>query len=376
MQLKKSVFTSLRSAPIVTMTAGLIILTVGCASTGQKSGSPSESDAPPPPLVYEGEQDWFRNVRALTDSSMGIHRAGEAYFSADGKRVCFQAYPDGKDAYQIYVINSDGTGLKMVSTGQGATTCAYFHPDGKRMLFGSNHLDQRPPIMPEEIRKIAEKAQKPDYVWPFPPGMDVFEYTFATGKLERLISTDGYDAEASYSPDGKRLIFTSMRDDDQEIYVSDADGTNAHRITNVKGYDGGPFFSPGGDRIVYRSDRVGNGNLQIYTNNLEGTDEKMLTPDPDILHWCPFWHPSGKWLIFTRADHRGRPNYDLYLLRDDGSEVHRITRDPRFDGLPVFSPDGKKLMWTSKRGDGDTPHIFIADFIGVTPAGKLTFDPQ
>lgn len=367
---------SLLSTLLVGLPVCLLSMTAGCAASGQKNASAAPIDAPNQPLVYSGEQDWFQNVRALTNASMGIRRAGEAYFSADGKRVCFQAYPDGKDAYQIYVINVDGTGLKMVSTGQGATTCAYFHPDGKRMLFASNHLDQRPPIIPEEIKKVAAAAGKPDYVWPFPPGMDIFEYTFATGKLERLISTDGYDAEASYSADGRRLIFTSMRDGDQEIYISDPDGANARRITDIKGYDGGPFFSPDGRRIVYRSDRFGNSNLQIYVNNIQGTDEKAITHDPEILHWCPYWHPSGKWLVFTRADHRGRPNYDLYLLRDDGSEVHRITRDPKFDGLPVFSPDGKKLMWTSKRGDGDTPHIFIADFIGVAPDGKLTFDPQ
>lgn len=323
-----------------------------------------------------GEERWFRNIRQLTTHDMGLDRAGEAYFSHDANRVCFQAYPAGEKDYQIYVINVDGSGLHMVSTGKGATTCAFFHPDGKKMLFASNHLDMRPPVMPEEVRKAADKATKSDYVWPFPPGMDIFEYEFESKSLRRITDAEGYDAEGSYAPDGRQIIFTSMRDGDQEIYIMNADGSSPRRITSVKGYDGGPFFSPDGNRIVYRSDRVGDGNMQIFVNTLDGKNEKALT-DREMLHWCPFWHPSGKWLIYTRADHRGRPNYDLYLLRDDGSESIRVTTDERFDGLPVFSPDGKTLMWTSKRGLSPDAgaQVFLADFIGLTPDGKLVDPP-
>lgn len=325
--------------------------------------SAQDRDAP-------GEQAWIKNVRQLTNEAMGLSKAGEAYFSADGKRICFQAFPKGKDDYQIYVMNLDGSGLKMVSTGQGATTCAYFHPTGRTLLFASNHLDQRPAVMPEAIRKKIEASGQSRYTWPFPPGMDMFEYDFSTEKLRRLTNAEGYDAEGSYSPDGRLIVFTSMRDGDQEVYISDADGKNERRITRVKGYDGGPFFSPDGKRIVYRSDRDGNGKMQIFTNNLEGTAEKAIT-GKDVLHWCPFWHPSGKWLIFTRADHRGRPNYDLYLLRDDGSRTLRVTTDTAFDGLPVFSPDGRQLMWTSKRGGLEGAQVFLADFVGLSPTGEL-----
>lgn len=332
------------------------------------------------------EGRWLKDIRQLTFDKMGLEKAGEAYFSFDGKRICFQAVPvaqnpDDSREYQIYVMPIDGDKPEMVSTGKGATTCAFFHPDGKRMLFGANHLDPRPVATPEEVKAAAERAGARNYQWSFFPGMDIFVYTFETKKMEQLIDWPGYDAEASWSADGKKLVFTSMKEGDQEIYVADADGKNAKRITNSKGYDGGPFFSADGKRIVYRSDRFNNGNLQIYVNNLEGTDERALTADKDVLHWCPYWHPSGNWLIFTRAVHgeKERPNYDLYLLPVPNEKVDpaaneakaiRLTTDPAFDGLPVFSADGKKVMWTSKRGGLSGAQVFIADFAGWAGESK------
>lgn len=319
------------------------------------------------------EAKFIRNIRQLTFENQGLDRAGEAYFSADGKRICFQAYPQGKTEYQIYVMNLDGTDLKMVSTGSGATTCSYFHPDGKRMIFASNHHDQRPPVAPEFEQQAAENNTNSRYKWDVHPGMDLWEYTFATGQLKRITDSEGYDAEGAYSPDGKAIVFCSMRDGDREIYIADADGGNPRRITRAKGYDGGPFFSADGQRVVYRSDRVGDGNMQIFVNNLEGTAEEALTGN-EQLHWCPFWHPSSKWMIYTRADHGTpdkpqRPNYDLYLLSDDGKQEIRVTDDESFDGLPVFSPDGKHLMWTARRGGLASPQIFIAEFAGLPAEG-------
>jgi Tol biopolymer transport system component len=300
---------------------------------------------------------------------MGFDKAGEAYFSADGSLICFQATPKGQKDYQIYVASADGSNVRMVSTGSGATTCAYFHPDGKRLLFASNHLDPRPVETPPEVKEAVQQAGQRSYQWTFYPGMDLFECTLADGKLRQLTNAPGYDAEGSYSPDGNLIVFSSMRDGDQEVYICNQDGSSPRRITNVRGYDGGPFFSPDGRRIVYRSDRRGDGNMQIFTNSIDGNDERPITGD-HVLHWCPYWHPSGRWLIFTRAEHRGRPNYDLYMLRDDGSECLRVTSDPAFDGLPVFSPDGRRLMWTSKRGGLDGAQVFVADFVGLTPAGE------
>jgi TolB protein len=211
-------------------------------------------------------------------------------------------------------------------------------------------------------------------VWKYYPGMEIYEYTFATGALRNLTKSEGYDAEASYSPDGKLIVFSSFRDGQQKIYICDADGGNARRISNGPG-DGGPFFSPDGQRVIYRGDRAGNGNMQVYTNNLEGTDEKQLTKEDGASHWCPYFHPSGKWIAYTLIQSRGGPpRFDVYVMRADGSDVRRVTSQGEWNGLPVFSPDGKRLAWTSKRDKADTPQIFVADFVGITPEGELRAD--
>lgn len=331
-----------------------------------------------PTLNTAFEARWFRNVRQITNAGMGLTKAGEAYFSPDARRICFQAVPAGGEEYQIYVMNLDGGGLRRLSSGAGATTCAYFHPDGKRVLFASNHLDPRPATPPPGAS--SQPARGGRYAWPFFPGMDLFECDLETGTLKQLTQSEGYDAEGSYSPDGRFIVFSSFRDGDQEIYICDSDGGNPRRVTHAKGYDGGPFFSPDGRRIVYRSDRQMDDNLQIFVADvsglLEGTatqvNETSLT-DNKSLHWCPYWHPSGNWLIYTLGRHYEdrRPTYDLVLLSADGRESHPWTDDPAFDGLPVFSPDGSKLMWTSRRGGLESPHVFLADVVGLSRSGAI-----
>lgn len=332
---------------------------------------PASRDPAGPALLSEYESRWFTNVRQLTSVELGLTRAGEAYFSPDGRLICFQAYPAGADQYQIYIMNVDGSGLRMISTGKGATTCAFYHPDGQRVIFASNHLDPRP-VGPPATQATGGKRS---YSWSFFPGMDIFEYTLATGQLRQLTDSPGYDAECSYSPDGRHIVFTSTRAGDQDIWICDADGRNPRRVVKEKGYDGGPFYSPDGKRIVYRSDRLGDETMQIFVNNTAGTAERALT-DHKTLHWCPYWHPSGKWLIYTRGDHGGGPpKYDLYLISDDGEQALQVTDDPAFDGLPAFSADGQRLMWTSKRGGLSSPQIFIADVVGITPDGTVKAAP-
>lgn len=301
------------------------------------------------------------NITQLTSQKMGLLNAGEAYFSPNMKTIIFQATPKGASDYQIYTMNLASRKIKMVSTGKGACTCGFFRPDGKKIIFASSHL--RPADKPAK-----DKDDSQGYQWFFDEHMDIFEADLNGSNLLRLTSTPGYDAEGSYSPDGRRIVFTSKRDGDLEIYVMNADGSSPRRITHGKGYDGGPFFSTDGQSILYRGDRRSDNkmNLQLRIVGADGTSDRAITDNP-IFNWCPYWHPSGKSFIFTQVNHEAwsqheRPNYDLFMMTVAGKQQTRITFDPAFDGLPVFSPDGKKLMWTSKRGGLDESQVFIADF--------------
>ena len=309
---------------------------------------------------HEEEALYLSDIEQLTSQKMGLHNAGEAYFSPDARTIIFQATPAGREDYQIYTLDLETRRMKRVSTGRGACTCASFHPNGRKIIFASTHLDP-------DADQPRSRQDSSDYKWFFHEHMDIFEADPDGSNLRRLTFTTGYDAEGSYSPDGKRIVFTSQRDGDLEIYVMDADGQNQRRLTYGKGYDGGPFFSPDLKTILYRGDRRNDGkmNLQLRLIDAQGRNDRAIT-DNAVFNWCPYWHPSGKCLIFTQVDHEAwskghRPNYDLFIAPVNGHNPKRITFDPAFDGLPVFSPDGMKLMWTSKRGGLTEPQIFIAD---------------
>jgi Tol biopolymer transport system component len=314
----------------------------------------------------------LRNVRQAT---FGFARAGEGYFRPDGRAIIFQAVPNiapsifhsaapNENDYQIYTgdLTVDVTPLR-VSTGKGQCTCAFYHPDGKSILFASTHLNPTPTGPKGPAYSRTER-----YKWEFPTGMDIFRANLDGSNLVRLTDAPGYDAEGSYSPDGKQIVFTSFRDGDGEIYIMDADGKNARRITHAKGYDGGPFFSPDGKRIVYRSDRKDNDLLQIYINNVEGTDERALTSN-EFVNWGPYFHPDNRHMIYATSRH-GHQNYELYVMDLESGSEERVTYHEGFDGLPVFSPDGKRLMWTSSGRPADRKsQLFIADFL-MAPAAR------
>jgi Tol biopolymer transport system component len=331
--------------------------------TGAPSGAPTLS----PEEVARLEATHLANIRQVTT---GLARAGEGYFSPDGRSIIFQAVPHvpptifhhpqpDEDGYQIFLgpLKEDAP-LKMVSTGKGRCTCPFFHPGGGSILFASTHLSPSTDAEPPKGPAYSRTAR---YRWEFPESMDIFSGDLDGKNLKRLTVTTGYDAEASYSPDGSQIVFTSFRDGDGEIYIMDSNGKNARRITSAKGYDGGPFFSPDGRRIIYRSDRKGNDLLQIYVNNTEGTAERALTRN-EFVNWGPFWHPDGTHIIYATSKH-GHSNYELYLMNVDTGAEERVTYHDGFDGLPVFSPDGKRLMWTSSGRTADRKsQLFIADF--------------
>lgn len=312
----------------------------------------------------------LRNVRQLT---FGGENA-EAYFSFDETKLIFQATVDTFKCDQIFIMNIDGSEKKLVSTGKGRTTCAYFLPGDTAILYSStHHIDEKCPPKPDYSR---------GYVWAL-YDYDIFIAKPDGSNLRQLTDTPGYDAEATVSPKGDKIVFTSVRDGDLEIYTMDIDGKNVKRLTFEKGYDGGAFFSWDGKKIVYRAyhptepDEIADyemllkegyikpTKLQIYIMDADGKNKRQITNN-DAANFAPFFHPDGKRIIFSSnmADPKGR-EFDLYMINIETGEIERITYTPEFDGFPMFTRDGKKLVWASNRNNkkpGET-NIFIADWI-------------
>lgn len=326
--------------------------------------------AAPPETDREAEAKFLSEPKQVT---FGLPRAGEGYFSPDGETIVYQAYPIGYPFYQIYLQPLDERTPRLLSTGRGRTTCAYFHPDGTKLIFASAHTD--PAIDKTELaaREEAAKGGRRRYQWDFDPYMDIYEIQLDGTGMRRLTDAPGYDAEGSYSPDGKSIVFTSSRDGDADLYIMDADGGNVRQLTNQPGYDGGPFFSPCGRWVIFRSDRQKEHMLQLFAISVDGKTEVQLTDNLDQVNWCPYFHPSGKYLIWSGADYSKGPmsaHFNLFTMEieaDDtsfrGGKIQQVTSSTAADVLPVFSPDGKKLMWTSTRGEDGSSQLWIADWL-------------
>lgn len=316
------------------------------------------------------ESKHLKNIRQLTQDFV---RAGEGYFSPDQKQIIFQAEEKGDNPfYQIFIMDLDGGKFRRVSPGVGKTTCAYFHPTDKKVIFASSHLDpdaKKHYAVERDLREQERKTKKRRrYVWDFDPHMAIFEADPDSLKLKKLTDAEGYNAEGSYSADGKHIVFCSNRTGPKnlELFIMDADGKNVRQLTKAPGcYNGGPFFSPDGKRVIFRSDRKKKDHLQLYVINADGTGEKALTDDLDWVFWAPYWHKDGRHIVYTGANHNvpGRPNYDLWWMNIDTGKKVRLTHSSAADVLPVFSPDGQKLMWTSTRAADRSSQLFLADFL-------------
>lgn len=300
------------------------------------------------------EGRYIQNITQLTFDG----KNGEAYFSPDGERVIFQSIRGDYPFYQIYSMAADGSDLKLVSTGKGKTTCAFYNPKGKKIIYASTHLDKG--LADKEAKERAGEGGK-KYSWDFDEFMDIFEANPDGSELKRLTKAKGYDAEGSYSPDGKKICFTSNRSGDLEIYVMNADGKKTKRLTFDPGYDGGPFFSTDGKKIIYRHFPPESRAAQLRTVNADGSSEapEPFSPD-DTMHWAPFPHPDGERVVYTKTI-GGFRNFEIFLTGLNGEGDTRLTYHEDFDGLPAFSPDGRKLMWTSIRGT-ERSQMFVADF--------------
>jgi Tol biopolymer transport system component len=321
-------------------------------------------------------EDWktseaahLKNIKQVTD---GFVRAGEGYFSPDGKKIIFQAEEKdtGNPFYQIFIMDLDTGKFRRLSPGTGRTTCSYFRPDGKKVIFASSHSDPDVKAHQEAEYKQREDDRKKGvhrrYAWDFDPHMKIYESNLDGTELKCLTpDAKVYTAEGSYSADGKKIVFTSGISGDTNLFIMNADGTEQKQLTKgIKCYNGGPFFSPDGTKVTFRADRKEKDRLQLYVINADGTGEKALTTNEKWVYWAPFWYQDGKHIIYTAADHSNelvRPNYDLYWMNLENGKTTRITYAPGADVLPVFSHDYKKVMWTSSRGGPS--QLYIADFI-------------
>lgn len=327
------------------------------------------------------EERHFRNLRQLT---FGGDNA-EAYWSFNSKMVSFQSNNKkwGLSCDQVFYMAteenalSDGKKPPLISTGLGRTTCSFFLPGDKTILYASTHLGGKE-CPPEPERKPGGK-----YLWPIYDSYDIFVSDLNGKILKQLTNTPGYDAEATVSPKKDKIVFTSTRNGDLDLYVMDMDGRNVKQITNELGYDGGAFFSPDGKKIVFRASRfkteeqkkeyldylkqglVAPTAMEIFVCNADGTGLKQIT-NLGKANWAPFYHPGGKKIIFS-SNHKGTRGFEfnLYMINEDGAGLEQITYDKVFDSFPMFSPDGKKIIFSSNRNNGGTrdTNLFIAEWI-------------
>ena len=332
----------------------------------------SQSSTPVPVAVEpEPGERHLRNIRQLT---FGGNNA-EAYFSPSGEQLIFQRQENTETGCdQQYVMNVDGSGLRRVSNGLGRTTCGYFYDGGRRILYSSTFEDS--PACPPPV----DRSQ--GYVWPLGQ-FEIYSAKPDGSDLRRLTTNEAYDAEATVSPDGKRVVFTSTRDGDIELYSMNVDGSDVRRVTNRVGYDGGAFFSPDGRTLVWRAmypetaadtadyqrllaqRLVRPSRLELWVADADGGNARQVTR-LGAASFAPFFHPDGQRIIFAsnQPNPRNR-NFDLYLVAVDGSGLERVTTSDVFDGFPMFSPDGKRLVFASNRNaarEGET-NIFIADWV-------------
>ncbi len=314
-------------------------------------------------------------LRAIRQLTFGGQNA-EAYFSRSGQQLIFQRQESDSGCDQQFVVDVDGSNLRRVSSGKGRTTCGYFFDNDRRIFYASTeHAGEGCPPRPDYSR---------GYVWA------LYDYDIyladAGGRGEgarRITTNPRYDAEGTLSPDGKTIVFTSLRDGDLDIYTMRVDGTDLKRLTTTLGYDGGPFFSPDGKQIVYRAwhpqtasdsadyrglleqNLVRPVRMEIWVMDADGSHQRQVT-NLGGANFAPYFHPDGRRIIFASNHKNPRSrNFDLYLVNTDGSGLEQVTTSGEFDAFPMFSPDGRKLVWASNRHSktqGET-NIFIADWI-------------
>ncbi len=322
------------------------------------------------PLLLAAEQArYLTNIRQLTHGGQNA----EAYWSPDGKRIIFQSTRDKLECDQIFIMNSDGSGQRMVSTGKGRTTCGYFLPDSRHFVYASTHEggDACPPS-PDRSK---------GYVWAVYPSYDIYLASDDGKIVKKLTEAPGYDAEATINWKTKKIVYTSLASGDLDMWTMDLDGSGKKQITRARGYDGGAFFSRDGKRLIWRANHPTEDSLERYTSLLKdnlttpmkmeifiadagGNNSRQLTRF-GCASFAPTFTPDGRKIIFASNKHEcdGR-KFELYLMNSDGTGVEQITTLGGFASFPEFSPDGAKLIFSSDK-DAKSRYefnIFIADW--------------
>ncbi len=358
--------------------AGAVSLFSACSSPAPKQEETKVDTDSVVSLIYPNEKH-FASLKQLT---FGGDNA-EAYFSFDNKKVSFQSNNkawglqcDQIFSFELATADMQNTRPQMISTGKGRTTCSFFMPGDTTILYASTHLGG------DACPADPERKKGDPYLWGIYPSYDIFVADLQGNIVKQLTTTPGYDAEATVSPKGDKIVFTSTRDGDLDLYTMDIDGSNVKRITSELGYDGGAFFSPDGSKLVFRASRpkteqektdyknllskglVAPTNMEIYVCNVDGSDMKQVTSLGQA-NWAPYFHPSGEKIIFSsnHESERGFP-FHLYLINIDGTGLERVTADDGFDAFPMFSFDGKYLIFSSNRNNGGTrdTNLFIAEW--------------
>jgi len=361
---------STMKAVIVIVNIALICILVSNFSTNKPFAESCFSVPSSDTMVFAGEKH-LKNLRMLTNGGENA----EAYLSFDDQKLIFQSTAGGLKCDQIFTMDIDGSRKQMVSTGKGRTTCSYYLPGDKKILYASTHASYDSCPAPPDRSK--------GYVWKLYDEFEIYTADADGKNLRQITFNKKYDAEATVSPKGDKIVFTSMRDSDPELYVMDIDGKNQKRLTFEKGYDGGAFFSQDGKKIVFRASRlksakdstdyhdlIQNGyvrptTLEIFVMDADGKNITQVT-HLGKASFAPFFHPDGKRIIFSsNVNAKDGRNFDLYMVNVDGSGLEQITFNETFDGFPMFTRDGKKLVFASNRFGripGET-NIFTADWV-------------
>ncbi|MDA9835609.1 hypothetical protein N9C00_01495 [Flavobacteriales bacterium] len=362
-------------------------LTIGCSESPSNphsnphsgGGEREENKLSEDSVTYEKEVH-LSNMHQFT---FGGDNA-EAYWSFDSNSLVFQTSnpKGGIQCDQIFVmdVEADGTPSetppRRVSNGLGRTTCAYYMPGDTTVVFASTHLGS------EECPPVPERGVEGRYVWPIYPDFEIFETDLEGNVVNQLTDRPGYDAEATLSPQGDKMVFTSTRTGDLELFTCDLDGSNVFQVTDELGYDGGAFFSPDGEWLVWRSSRpkteedvkkykdllakdlVEPTDMELFIGRVDGTEIRQVTQLGGA-NWAPYFHPDGDKILFSSNHHTGGFPFNIFMVNLDGTGLTQVTFDNAFDSFPMFSPDGKRLAFSSNRNNGRTrsTNVFVADWV-------------